>query len=253
VVASKLPDVMPEHWDTPGGAEMAREYLKKGRNELCKGEVSDLALANAVYLASRNDLNLIVWQTAAKERIRWLSAQLALANARASADAAAIRAKPITDFWPEAESIVNSDLVSKIFAACEWDELNEDGTMWATGIVQEAFARAALSGQGEAQGGWIVGNATGTRWRTWEGGMPEWTEDRSRATRYYSRADAEAVHREDEDAWQVTPYGEAQAEALSGLLRESLVKLQDVQGTSAPRQYACNLLARIETVVGKRP
>ena len=65
------------HWDTPDGAKMAAEYAGKSRADLTKGDVSDLALANAVFLASRYDLDLIVWQTAAKERIRWLSAQLA--------------------------------------------------------------------------------------------------------------------------------------------------------------------------------
>jgi hypothetical protein len=33
------------------------------------------------------------------------------------------------------------------------------------------------------------------------------------------------------------------------LLRECLVKLRDVQGTQAPKQYACNLIKRIERVL----
>jgi hypothetical protein len=36
-------------------------------------------------MADRPDLALIAYQTAAKERIRWLSAQLALANLRVGA------------------------------------------------------------------------------------------------------------------------------------------------------------------------
>ncbi len=40
--------------------------------------VVDFQLANAQYLVGRYDLDLIAFQTAAKERIRWLSAQLAL-------------------------------------------------------------------------------------------------------------------------------------------------------------------------------
>ena len=76
--AIALPVEMPGHWDTAEGHQMALRCLTEIRADLCKGDVSDLALANAVFMASRNDLDLIVWQTAAKERIRWLSAQLAL-------------------------------------------------------------------------------------------------------------------------------------------------------------------------------
>jgi hypothetical protein len=43
--------------------------------------MTDFALANRVFMADRNDLDLIVWQTAAKERIRWLSIELAKAQA----------------------------------------------------------------------------------------------------------------------------------------------------------------------------
>jgi len=40
-------------------------------------KLSDFALANAVFMADRNSLDLIHYQTAAKERIRWLSIRLA--------------------------------------------------------------------------------------------------------------------------------------------------------------------------------
>lgn len=81
--ARDLPAEMPGHWDTPEGRMMAANYADQTREQLTKGEMSDLALANRVFLADRNDLDLIVWQTAAKERIRWLSAQLALARINA--------------------------------------------------------------------------------------------------------------------------------------------------------------------------
>jgi Lar family restriction alleviation protein len=67
------------HWETLEGESLAREYVAKSRADLCKGELSDFNLANQQYLAGRADHDLVVWQTAAKERIRWLSAQLALA------------------------------------------------------------------------------------------------------------------------------------------------------------------------------
>ena len=68
------------HFETAQGLEMANDYLKQPRESLCLNELSDFELANAVYLAGRNDLSLIVYQEAAKQRIRWLSAQLALAQ-----------------------------------------------------------------------------------------------------------------------------------------------------------------------------
>jgi hypothetical protein len=76
----KFEKVIPGHWDTDEGTEMANRSLGETRPELMMGELSDLALANAQFLVSRNSLELIHYQTAAKERIRFLSAQLARAN-----------------------------------------------------------------------------------------------------------------------------------------------------------------------------
>lgn len=76
-----VPDSLPGHWDTEGGREIAAEYATKTRADLCHGDLSDFLVANRVFMASRNDLDLINWQTAAKERIRWLSTQLALSSA----------------------------------------------------------------------------------------------------------------------------------------------------------------------------
>jgi hypothetical protein len=75
-----LPDQLEGHWDTAEGRQIAEGYRAKSRGELCHGEMSDLMLANAIYMASRNDLELIAFQEAAKQRIRWLSVQLALAT-----------------------------------------------------------------------------------------------------------------------------------------------------------------------------
>lgn len=71
------------HWETDDGAAVAAEYVKKDRADLCMGSVSDFALANDQYMVSRDDLRLIAYQTAVKERIRWLSAQLAKCRTRA--------------------------------------------------------------------------------------------------------------------------------------------------------------------------
>lgn len=53
--------------------EVARPYA----------QMTDFALANAVFMADRNDFDLMAYQTAAKERIRWLSVHLAMALQRA--------------------------------------------------------------------------------------------------------------------------------------------------------------------------
>lgn len=46
---------------------------------------------------------------------------------------------PAPEFFTLAEAIVNSDPVLSIFAACQWDELNDDGHVWLAKIVEEAI------------------------------------------------------------------------------------------------------------------
>lgn len=79
--ASFFSAALPPHWVTADGGKMAREYAAMDRSSLTMPDLSDFALANAVFMASRDDLSLIAYQTAAKERIRWLSVRLALAEA----------------------------------------------------------------------------------------------------------------------------------------------------------------------------
>ncbi len=78
--------------------------------------------------------------------------------------------------------------------------------------TQGALEAAAV----EQAGGWIIGDDSGERWRTWETGMPEWTNDPEKATRYARREDAEAVHRHDEDAWAVRELEDIRAALKSG-------------------------------------
>jgi hypothetical protein len=63
-------------------AQFSARYGPMKREALCGGDMTDFALANHVFMADRMSLDLIGAQTAAKDRIRWLSVQLALANAR---------------------------------------------------------------------------------------------------------------------------------------------------------------------------
>lgn len=78
---TEVPETAAGHWDTAEGREMAIEYADKPKSWLIMSEVSDFALANAQYLVGRDSLELIHYQTAAKERIRWLSVRLAIAEA----------------------------------------------------------------------------------------------------------------------------------------------------------------------------
>lgn len=55
-------------------------------------------------------------------------------------------------------------------------------------------------------GGWIVGNSADNQWRSWNEFGPSWTGDPAEAIRYARREDAEAVHRDDEDAWSIVQY-----------------------------------------------
>jgi hypothetical protein len=73
--AGDLPDVLPGHWATPAGRDMALAALSDPHMAYNRGRQPDMQLANDVFL-SPGIGNL----TAAKERIRWLSAQSALAT-----------------------------------------------------------------------------------------------------------------------------------------------------------------------------
>lgn len=71
--------------------------------------------------------------------------------------------------------------------------------------------KAAL--EAEAAAGYVIANGAGDRWRALNGfGMPTWTAELSEAFRCARREDAEAMAREDEDAWRILSYAEAQRE-----------------------------------------
>jgi hypothetical protein len=77
----QVPSTVSGHWQTPQGHEVAKDYVKLSRQQLYCGAVPDFELATMVYMADRNSFELIGMQTAARERIRWLSVQLALKSA----------------------------------------------------------------------------------------------------------------------------------------------------------------------------
>lgn len=76
-MTAEIPDVMPGHWITKDGADMARRFGAMQRHELKAQNMTDMEVANAVFLDA-NLMNL----TVAKDRIRWLSVHLAMANVK---------------------------------------------------------------------------------------------------------------------------------------------------------------------------
>lgn len=115
---------LPPHWETPEGAEMANTYADKSRDELVMSDVSDFALANAVFMADRGSLELIGLQTAAKERIRWLSVNLAIAQ-QALAMTSTIQAhgervsdERLGEMLADIQSVINS---SRLAGGAEYD------------------------------------------------------------------------------------------------------------------------------------
>jgi hypothetical protein len=97
-----------------------------------------------------------------------------------------------------------------------WSDDGQHIRKWSRdpGPAGEPFTPVAV--QPDAAG-WVVENGGGTRWRTWENGWSAWTDNVDDATRYARREDAEAVHRDDEDAWRVVPYvGAVNADSWTG-------------------------------------
>lgn len=74
-----IPEQLAGHWLTPDGYEKAKELAGKPRCTLYAQNMTDFEVANAIYLDPQNIVN----QTVAKERIRWLSVQLAIAEEKA--------------------------------------------------------------------------------------------------------------------------------------------------------------------------
>ncbi len=90
-------EVKAGHWSTPEGAEIAAKYMGLSRDDISCPQMTDFELANAIFMADRGSLELIGLQTAAKERIRWLSAQLADTEERVKELEGAIPAPDLQD------------------------------------------------------------------------------------------------------------------------------------------------------------
>lgn len=77
-----LPDTLPGHWMSVAGHEMAQRYAVMDRCELAGGDRTDMEAAYDTAMIMRSDLDHEARLSVAKDRIRWLSVQLALVTAR---------------------------------------------------------------------------------------------------------------------------------------------------------------------------
>ena len=74
--APAVPATPGARWREEGKDDPHGNCYDCERADLAKGKLTDDELANRVFAANRGDLDLIVWQDAAKDRIRWLSRSL---------------------------------------------------------------------------------------------------------------------------------------------------------------------------------
>lgn len=91
-----LPEKLPGHWTTPDGAEMAKRYVDIPRHQLFGGDFTDFEAAHRVAMTMRSDLDFEASLALARDRIRWLSVQLALSNQEVA------RLKPESDMFRRA-------------------------------------------------------------------------------------------------------------------------------------------------------
>jgi hypothetical protein len=80
-----LPEVLPGFWTSKEGYDVALEYAKMEQSQLTRGDTPNDEVAARLNALTSFDLQLIVWQTAAKERIRWLSVQYAIERIKCAA------------------------------------------------------------------------------------------------------------------------------------------------------------------------
>jgi len=110
---------------------------------------------------------------------------------------------------PVAPMSTSGEMVERLRRAMRSSAATWETAPVAKTLLHEAASRLealeALVAEKEGAAGWIVTNAEGDRFRTWDQ-FPIWTEDRNLATRYVRREDAERAHAEDEDAWKIIPY-----------------------------------------------
>jgi hypothetical protein len=76
-----LPSTLTGHWNALDGFEMAKRYAPMTRAQLCGGTSTDMLVAFEIASLRRDDPPGIFEPTlaTARDRIRWLSAQLARA------------------------------------------------------------------------------------------------------------------------------------------------------------------------------
>lgn len=83
-MSADLPHILPGHWQAADGHKIALRYATMTREQLCGGTSTDMLVAFEIASLCRDDLDFEAVLATARDRIRWLSVQLALANAKAA-------------------------------------------------------------------------------------------------------------------------------------------------------------------------
>lgn len=78
---TELPDALPGHYSTRDGRDMLARYMVATRDDLMGGSLTDTEIAFRCGMATGDDIESTGVLLMAKERVRWLSAQLAKAQA----------------------------------------------------------------------------------------------------------------------------------------------------------------------------
>lgn len=171
-----LPATLAGHWDTAGGRDMALRYAVETRHDLGYRDMSDFALANAQFMVDRFDLNLAAFQTAAKERIRWLSVHLALANQRV-AELETLEAVSECTMWKGRAEAAEAKLEEKTRGPCTVGmQFGASCTEWA---VLDADQEVAAICPTEADADWLCAAANHYERRNDEPEDPEAEKDKA--------------------------------------------------------------------------
>lgn len=75
--------------DDAAWRDIEPQYRDRARVDLVGGDLTDFQLANEIYMADYKDMGayrMLALQTAAKDRIRWLSVQLAILRTKENPD-----------------------------------------------------------------------------------------------------------------------------------------------------------------------
>lgn len=117
--------------------EMVQKQRELKRSDLPMSEMSDFRFANAQFLIDRNSFERSVYQSAAKQRIRWLSVQLA--DARHALTVSAIAPSKETMGWAETSLANPYKNCAECGRVIDTREKSEGGDGFGAALTQEEW------------------------------------------------------------------------------------------------------------------